>query len=199
MTLIDNGQTADSQTTTAAVTDVAPTIAAMQVSASREGEPATLSGTFTDPGVQDNFQLQVTWGDGQSDSEQLAAGATTFSLDHVYGDEGAVQRASHDYGQRRWSGYGDGDGPGHRESAAVAGRIDDFLDQRGRIRSGHRHNRGRRLGRLPSARHHLGRRHDFHLQLRGRDHKFCRDPPVFDCPARHNNLGPVRRGPDAFG
>jgi hypothetical protein len=33
--------------------------------------------------------LQVTWGDGQSDSESLGEGVRTFSLDHVYGDDGS--------------------------------------------------------------------------------------------------------------
>ena len=197
VTLIDNGEAADSETTTAAVTDVPPTVTSMQVSASQAGEAATLNGTFTDPGTEDTFQLQVTWGDGQFDSEQLGEGVTTFSMDHVYGDEGSYGAASYDHGQRRRARHGGGDGPGFGELAAVAGRIDDSLDQRGGIRGGQRDDRGRGMERLPSTHRYVGRRYDFHLRLRGRHRGIRGDPPLSRQPGRRP-LGPVRRGPHAF-
>jgi PKD repeat protein len=54
-----------------------------------DGEPLTLSGTFTDPGTADTFTLTVNWGDGSS-SEQSLGTARSFSATHTYEAAGPV-------------------------------------------------------------------------------------------------------------
>jgi hypothetical protein len=50
-----------------------------------EGEPFTLSGTFADPsGPQEQHQVSVDWGDGTTTTFALAAGVSSFAVDHVY-------------------------------------------------------------------------------------------------------------------
>ena len=196
--MIDNGQTADSQTTTAALTDVAPTVAAMQVSDSREGETATLTGTCTDPATDDTFQLQVTWGDGQSDSEQLAEGATTFSLDHVYGDEGAygVQVTITDNNGGVVTGTATAqvtENPPQLQGVSMTSSINEgeYAAVTGTIvdkgwKDSHQ------------AHRHLGRRTTSTYDYAAGTTSFAEIHQYFERPARHNNLGPVRRGPDAL-
>lgn len=52
-----------------------------------EGEQATLTGSFTDPGVQDTFTLTVDWGDGTLDQYPYPAGTQSFTQTHTYLDD----------------------------------------------------------------------------------------------------------------
>lgn len=55
-----------------------------------EGDSFTLTGTFADAGVRDGHTVNVSWGDGNTDSQSIAAGAAkSISLQHIYRDEGS--------------------------------------------------------------------------------------------------------------
>jgi len=75
-----------SDSTTITVNNVPPTVNATGDSIN-EGEAATVSATFTDPGTLDTHTASIDWGDGTSASGisrvQLAGG-----ISHVYGDNG---------------------------------------------------------------------------------------------------------------
>ncbi|MCL4262370.1 MAG: DUF11 domain-containing protein [Anaerolineae bacterium] len=82
----DTGSATDSVTTT--ISNVAPTLSNVAVTANvDEGGSATLSGLITDPGTLDTFALVVDWGDGNSDTYNYPAGATSFSETHTYADD----------------------------------------------------------------------------------------------------------------
>ncbi len=76
----------DTDTATVTVLNVPPTVTAVgdQID---EGETATVSAEFTDPGTLDTHTAASDWGDGTAPEAvttvQLAAG-----VDHVYGDDG---------------------------------------------------------------------------------------------------------------
>jgi PKD repeat protein len=48
------------------------------------GANVTINGGFADPDAQDTHDLTLTWGDGATTTQALAAGATTFTASHVY-------------------------------------------------------------------------------------------------------------------
>jgi hypothetical protein len=48
------------------------------------GQPVTISGTFTDPGVLDAHEVTITWDTGASASLNLNAGEYTFSFEHIF-------------------------------------------------------------------------------------------------------------------
>ena len=73
---------ADTVTTTAAVINVAPVIAAFAGATLLPGETYTASGSFTDPGA-DAWTATVDYGDG-SGAGALALSGKTFSLSHTY-------------------------------------------------------------------------------------------------------------------
>jgi len=78
------------------VNNVAPAITALSNSSApdaqtRLGAPVTLTGTFSDPGA-DAHEILIDWGDGDSlETIPIAAGARTFSVDHVYENPTANQ------------------------------------------------------------------------------------------------------------
>jgi hypothetical protein len=69
-----------------AVTNVPPVLTNVAVTTPiLEGQSATLSGSFVDPGVHDTFTLTVNWGDGSQNSVvPLAAGVRSFNVPHLY-------------------------------------------------------------------------------------------------------------------
>jgi hypothetical protein len=73
----------------ATVLNVAPAISSFTLDNTtvREGDAATLSGAFTDPGTLDNHTVNIVWGDGASDTLTLPAGVLTFSTSHQYLDD----------------------------------------------------------------------------------------------------------------
>src|SRR5438445_6767925 len=52
------------------------------------GANVTINGGFADPDAQDTHDLTLTWGDGATTTQALAAGATTFTASHLYGASG---------------------------------------------------------------------------------------------------------------
>src|SRR5207302_9144711 len=48
------------------------------------GANVTINGGFDDPDALDTHDLALTWGDGVTTTQALAAGATTFTPSHVY-------------------------------------------------------------------------------------------------------------------
>jgi uncharacterized delta-60 repeat protein len=79
-----------------------------------ENDAISLSGSFTDAGVQDAHLVRVVWGDGSPDAVfQLAAGVTSFSgIPHTYLDNNAgnssypIQLFVSDYDSPATSGVG---------------------------------------------------------------------------------------------
>ncbi|MCB2043230.1 MAG: tandem-95 repeat protein, partial [Rhodoferax sp.] len=69
------------------VSNVAAQLLDLQASDTVEGGVAQLSGRIVDPGLNDSFTLDIDWGDGQTESVAFAAGATVFSIGHVYVDD----------------------------------------------------------------------------------------------------------------
>lgn len=54
-----------------------------------EGGVATLTGQITDANASDSFTLNITWGDGQSQTVDYPAGTTSFEVTHTYPDDPA--------------------------------------------------------------------------------------------------------------
>jgi Tol biopolymer transport system component len=65
-------------------------------SAINEGQTATLSGEIVDLDATDSFTLDVSWGDGQSQSVNYPY-ATAFVLTHVYADDPPAGAPTDDY------------------------------------------------------------------------------------------------------
>ena len=71
------------------VLNVAPANVSVSLSAPEinENGSVTLTGSFTDPGVVDGHTIVILWGNGETDTLNLAAGVTTFSASHAYLDD----------------------------------------------------------------------------------------------------------------
>ena len=89
VTVTDNGNLSDQASTNITVNNVAPTLSNLAISSPiNENDLATLTGDISDPGTLDTFELTVDWGDGGPlQTISLAAGATSFSVDHQYLDD----------------------------------------------------------------------------------------------------------------
>jgi hypothetical protein len=66
------------------VANVPPTVALDPVAAITEGGTATLTGTITDPGVNDTETLTVDWGDGSGPQTYALGTVRHFSFGHQY-------------------------------------------------------------------------------------------------------------------
>jgi len=85
----DGGVGSDSKTIT--VTNVAPSIVSLSLSANsiNENQSVTLSGSFRDPGTLDTHTVVIDWGDGSTPTTlNLAANVLSFSASHQYRDDG---------------------------------------------------------------------------------------------------------------
>lgn len=68
------------------VRNVAPTIDRLGLAPQVfQGDTASLSLDFTDPGLLDTFSLSIDWGDGEQSKASLAAGVRSFAESHVFG------------------------------------------------------------------------------------------------------------------
>ena len=83
LTVTDPAGAEASATTTAAVVNVSPSVAAFNGATGMPGETYQAAGTFTDPGVDDVFTATVDYGDG-SGVQPLALSGNGFSLSHQY-------------------------------------------------------------------------------------------------------------------
>jgi len=75
-----------SGTFTVRVNNVAPVITDVWLDSTlvNVNETVTLTGVFTDPGMFDSHEVLVEWGDGQSDTLNLAVGERSFVASHQY-------------------------------------------------------------------------------------------------------------------
>jgi uncharacterized delta-60 repeat protein len=70
------------------VTNVAPALAPLGPQSGFEGAPLTVTVTFTDPGWLDAHSVVIDWGDGTTETVQLAAGEQAIDLGHTYAAPG---------------------------------------------------------------------------------------------------------------
>lgn len=69
------------------VRNVAPAFGTISSVTINENEVATLSGSFTDPGVHDTHTLIVNWGDGTNSPAMIDPVSRTFTASHLYTDD----------------------------------------------------------------------------------------------------------------
>src|SRR5439155_1328063 len=85
----DEDDASGSAGTPVTVKNVAPGILGLDLANAtiNEGDTATLSGTFGDPGVLDAHTVVINWGDGSGNTTlNLNAGVLSFSAQHAYAD-----------------------------------------------------------------------------------------------------------------
>ena len=75
---------------TVAIQNVAPTVAAISGASIAEGSSYSASGTFTDPG-SDHWTATVNYGDGSGDQPLALAADKSFALSHTYANNGSYQ------------------------------------------------------------------------------------------------------------
>src|SRR3989475_10693570 len=74
---------------TVSATNTPPTALLLSVTSVVEGDQATLTGSFTDPDVNDAHSVLVSWGDTSTDTTvPVDGGLLTFSTTHVYANHG---------------------------------------------------------------------------------------------------------------
>ncbi len=76
----------DEASSSIVVANVAPSVE-LNAFAGDEGSTVILEGVVADPGTLDTFDVTIQWGDGESGSLSLDAGATAFAASHVYADD----------------------------------------------------------------------------------------------------------------
>lgn len=77
----------DSASATINVTNAKPRLSDIRATNLLEGGETVLTGKITDPGIEDDFELTVTWGDGLQETFFYAAGTTEFKETHRYLDD----------------------------------------------------------------------------------------------------------------
>ena len=87
LTVTDDDSGVGQDTLTITVNNVAPSVDAGSDDTVDEGETYTGSGSFTDPGT-DIWTANVDYGDGTG-TQPLGLAGKTFTLSHVYADNGA--------------------------------------------------------------------------------------------------------------
>jgi hypothetical protein len=88
LTVVDDDGASASDIATLTIHNVAPSVAAGAASATlNEGDTFTRAGSFTDPGA-DTWTATVNYGDG-SGVQALSLSGKTFSLSHLYADDGS--------------------------------------------------------------------------------------------------------------
>lgn len=90
----DGGEGSDQLKVT--VLNVAPSIT-VSGSTIIENDYATVSGTISDPGILDTFQVTINWKDGVSLTYSYPAGSTVFSETHQYLDDNPTETPSDNY------------------------------------------------------------------------------------------------------
>ncbi|MFC1925721.1 choice-of-anchor C family protein, partial [Chloroflexota bacterium] len=85
-----------SDTLPVTVNNIAPVVTATGSTIDENGV-ATVSGTITDPGIQDGFTVVIDWGEGTPQTYTYSAGTTTYSETHQYLDDNPTGTASDVY------------------------------------------------------------------------------------------------------
>jgi PKD repeat protein len=90
VTVTDGGGLSVADSTTATVTNVAPSVTSLVLTPSSvtDHQTVTVSGTITDPGTADSFTFTINWGDGSSPTEPLKVDARRFDASHEYATAG---------------------------------------------------------------------------------------------------------------
>lgn len=98
LTVIDDDGGIGSDTLFVTVNNVAPEITDLSVTPEiDENGWVTMAGTFTDAGIMDNHTVQITWGDGTSESLILSVGDRSFSTVHQYLDDNPSGTSQDEY------------------------------------------------------------------------------------------------------
>ncbi|SES99864.1 parallel beta-helix repeat (two copies) [Methanococcoides vulcani] len=92
----DDEGASDIDTTTVTVNNVAPTVTAVG-DVINENDFANVSGTISDPGILDTFDVVIDWGDGYNETFPYPAGSTVFNETHQYLDDDPTGTSSDDY------------------------------------------------------------------------------------------------------
>ncbi len=88
VTVTDDDGGSDTDTTSITVSNVAPTITSLNATSPvDENGSTTLTGTYTDPGTQDTFALDVDWDGDLAFDETVAVSGGSFSVPHQYLDD----------------------------------------------------------------------------------------------------------------
>jgi hypothetical protein len=99
--ITDDDAGTGSGSTTVTVNNVAPKLENLKTVAIEENGTTTLTGTITDPGTLDTFELVVNWGDplslNNSETYSFAAGTKAFKLTHQYLDDNPSGTTSDQY------------------------------------------------------------------------------------------------------
>ncbi|HVT26442.1 MAG TPA: PKD domain-containing protein, partial [Lacipirellulaceae bacterium] len=90
-TATDEDGTFSANTLGLTVDNVAPTIDSLTITAAVDAnQPATLAGTYSDPGTLDTHQVDIDWdGDGIFDETQSVSGGS-FTVNHTYASAGTL-------------------------------------------------------------------------------------------------------------
>ncbi|MGD1944577.1 MAG: PKD domain-containing protein [Leptolyngbyaceae cyanobacterium] len=97
--VLDNFSQAAFATTQLEVNNVAPTIPGLLLSAPEiaENGEVTVSGFIEDPGSLDTHTVELTWGDGTTESFDIDPETRTFSATHQYLDDDPTGTPADDY------------------------------------------------------------------------------------------------------
>ena len=98
--VLDDDLGSASGSTTVTVNNVAPSALSLTLGPAvlNEGDTASLSGSFSDPGVGDTHTVVINWGDGGPNTTlNLAANVTNFNATHVYVDDNPTATATDNY------------------------------------------------------------------------------------------------------
>ncbi len=85
---VSNTSGSDSDLAKVKVVNVAPSVSAGGDAGISEGAAFSRTGSFTDPGAADTHTATVDYGDGTGVAPLAVTAARTFSLSHVYADDG---------------------------------------------------------------------------------------------------------------
>jgi len=91
-----DGRLRDMDVTTVTINNVAPVITVAGDTID-EDEVATVSGTITDPGLDDTFTVTINWGEGAPVTYNYPVETTTFSETHQYLDDNPTGTAMDSY------------------------------------------------------------------------------------------------------
>ncbi len=98
--VIDNGGLIDEDTATVGITNVAPVIEDLTLSAATidENGSVQLTVTFADPGTPDTHDAVINWGDGSLDTiVKLTGGERSFTVTHQYLDDNPTNTPTDQY------------------------------------------------------------------------------------------------------
>eukprot|EP00913_Durusdinium_trenchii_P028471 g26699.t1 len=101
VSIADDDTGTNNTNTTVTVNNVAPTLNTVVATTINENGTTTLTGNIVDPGTLDTLTLTINWGDplspGNVQVVNLAAGTTSFSVNHQYLDDNPTATASDNY------------------------------------------------------------------------------------------------------